>query len=717
MRKNIPLILGILITGFTILLAIAGPSLAPKNPLEEKRVLQIEGGGFLTAPYPPFKVPDYPLGSDSHGRDVLSQILWALRPTLMLVGYVALLRLTIGTVIGLLAGWHNNRFGKAVNGFISAALSMPTLMVALAVVALTIDWRPWGFVLGLVITGWADSARLVREQTRITREQLFVEASRALGQSNFEIVVNHILRQVLPFVWMLLTFEISSTLLVTAGLGFLGYYVGGEVWVWISDTAAARLSGMPELGQMLSGVNEDIYTSPWKLFASGTLIFITVLGFNLLGEGLRRIANAGAPSSRLFEIFNRLRWRADETYLTPLKEKMRARPLASAFVIIALVTSAGFAINQARMVIQPQAKASPIPGGHLWSGQWRDPSASMWMNAAGVESPQVQWTFSDASGLVGGPAVSADGSVYLLSTNGTLHSLADDGSVNWSISLPAGGVGTPALDADGNIYASDSSGGLSSVTPDGTLRWYFQVDESFEATSGPVVGESGTIYYVVIGDLRAVSPDGELLWSTTAINRRFSAAPILSPDEQFIFMRNTALNTKTGEIMEFPELPTIEQFIVGMNGLLYSRFENKVIGWEYVDGEAQIFTRMEWSRTAFFGFAGIVGVFPDGSMWLHFNSEYEDSTLLWLDKEGNMINNARIALRPSAFAGMDEDFVSYICGSRRGKVECVAIEKGQNTTKWNLPLEDGSMVSGLALVPERLYVSTSEGFFYAIGNE
>lgn len=717
MRRNTPLILGIIITGLTILLAIAGPSLAPKNPLEEKRVLQVEGGEFLTAPYPPFKVPDYPLGSDSHGRDVLSQILWALRPTLMLVGYVALLRLFIGTVIGLTAGWHNNRFGAFINGLISAALSMPTLMVALAIVALTSEWQPWGFVLGLSLTGWADSARLVREQTRITREQLFVEASRALGQSNIEIIINHILRQVLPFVWMLLTFEISSTLLVTAGLGFLGYYVGGDVWVWISDTAAARLSGMPELGQMLSGVNEDIYTSPWKLFASGTLIFITVLGFNLLGEGLRRIANAGAPSSRLFEIFNRLRWRLDEKYVAPLKQKMRANPLPSAVVLLLLFTLLGFAINQALIVIQPQAKSTPIPGGHLWSGQWRDPSASMWMNAAGVKSPQVQWTFSEASGLVGGPAVSADGSVYLLSTNGTLHSLADDGSVNWSISLPAGGVGTPALDADGNIYASDTSGGLSSVTPDGTLRWHFQVDGSFEATSGPTVGANGTIYYVVIGDLRAVSSEGELLWSTTAINRRFGSAPILSPDEKMVFLRNTALNTETGEVIEFANFPTTEQYIVGLNGLLYARFENKVTGWEYVENEAQILTRMEWSRTAFFGFPGIVGVFADGSMWLHYNSEYEDATLLWLDNEGNMINNARIAYRPSTFGGMDEDFVSYICGSRRGKVECVAIDKGQKTPKWNLPLEDGSTISGLALIPERLYVSTQEGFFYAIGNE
>jgi peptide/nickel transport system permease protein len=715
---NIPLFLGLLVTGFTLFIAFAGPGIAPRNPLEEKRVIQVDGGKFINAPYPPFKVPGYPLGSDSNGRDVLSQVLWALRPTLMLVGYVALLRLLVGTVLGLLAGWHtNNRIGALINGLIGASLSMPILMVALAVVALTsATWQPWSFVLGLLLTGWADSARLVREQTRITRGQLFVEASRALGQNNFEIVVNHILRQVLPFIWMLLAFEISSTLLVTAGLGFLGYYVGGEVWIWISDTEAARLGGMPELGQMLSGVNEDIYTSPWKLFASGTLIFITVLGFNLLGEGLRRVDSHGAPSSRLFDLMNNLRWHIDEAYLSPLKQRMRERPLASAAVIIILAVLMVFGFQQARSLSQPKPVAFSAPGGHLWAGQWRDPSATMYVPAPGVDEPQVLWTFGDESGLAGGPAVSVDGSVYLLSKDGTLHSLDPGGSVNWSVSIPSGGVGTPALDAEGNIHVADMQGGLTSFTPGGELRWRFQVDGSFEATGGPIVGASGVIYYVVAGDIRAVSPQGELLWGTTAFNRRVSFPPILSPNEDFVFLRNTILDAASGDVVTFDSLPTAEQYIVGLNGLLYSRFENQITGWEYADGQAQPRSRMNWSRTAFFGFPGLAGVLADGSMWLHYDSEYEDSSLVWIDKEGNLINRARFALRPSSFAGMDEGFNFYICGSKRTSAECISIPKNQKDARWTLTLGEGRMIAGLALIPERLYVATDEGFFYAIGN-
>ncbi len=325
---NYPLVTGAMIVCFVLFIAIMGPYYAPRNPLEEVLVIQV-GDKWLNAPYPPFTVPGFPLGSDIWGRDVLSQMLWALRPTLLLVGYVALIRLTLGTGIGLMAGWDSGFVGSILNTMIGAAVAIPTLIVTLAVVSIAgTAWGPWGFVLGLTLTGWGDTARIVRDQTRIARSQAFVEAGRALGQTSFQNVTTHVLRQVLPYIWMLLTFEISSTLLVIAGLGFLGYYVGGEVWIWISDVAATRLSGMPELGQMLSSVSEDIYTGPWKMFATGTLVLITVLGFNLLGEGMRRVASAGTRPSRFQDFLTRWRWRFDDDVLPPIRRLVMANPLA-----------------------------------------------------------------------------------------------------------------------------------------------------------------------------------------------------------------------------------------------------------------------------------------------------------------------------------------------------------------------------------------------------
>lgn len=714
--KNFPLIFGLLIVGFSLALAFAGPSLAPRNPLEETRVLQVNGK-FFTAPFPPFTFPEFPLGTDGWGRDVLSQLLWALRPTLILTGYVAALRLLVGTVIGLLAGWNKNALGSFLNNIISAALSIPTLLVALAVVALTGEfWQPWGFVLGLSLTGWADSARLVREQTRIAREQPFVEASRALGQGSLAIVFNHILRIVLPFVWMLLALEISSTILLTAGLGFLGYYVGGEVWVWISDTTATRLRGMPELGQLLSGVSEDIFVSPWKLFASGTFVFITVLGFNLLGEGLRRLANSGAPSPRFFDLTLRLRWWLEES-ISPVKKWARDHAFAfSVLSVVVLVGAYGLG-SQIQALTETKIVKSQSPGGHLWSSQFGSPTATMFVDAPGVETPRVEWTFSDAEGFSGGPAVAADGTVYVLSSTGTLHAIDPDGSDRWSASIPAGGVGTPGLDADENIYVSDKLGALTSFTPSGELRWRLEAPDSFEATSGPVVGNNGIAYYVVIGDIRAVSSDGKLLWDTTAFSRRVSFSPVLDPGENFVFLRNTIIDTVTGEVVRFEELPDAEQYVVGQSGLLYSRFEHKVTGWEYFAGKAEQRSHVEWSRTAFFGFPGMMGVLADGSMWLHYPGEgTEDSILLWMDKKGNMLNRAPFPYRPSIVGGMDRDLVFYLCGTKGGHIECAAVKKGSQDPAWILPLEGSVSVSGAALIPGRLYVASEEGMLYAIGD-
>lgn len=712
-RFNPPLVFGLLIVSFSLALAFAGPSFAPHNPLEEIRVMQVDGQ-FVSAPFPPFTYPGYPLGTDGWGRDVLSQVLWALRPTLILTGYVAILRLVIGTVIGLLAGWNKNAFGAFLNGLISAALSIPALLVALAVVALTGDfWQPWGFVLGLSITGWADSARLVREQTRVAREQSFIEASRALGQSNRAIVFSHILRLVFPYVWMLLALEISSTILLTAGLGFLGYYVGGEVWVWISDTTATRLRGMPELGQLLSGVNEDIYVSPWKLFASGTFVFITVLGFNLMGEGLRRAAISGSPSPRFFDLSLRLRWSIQEKTAWA-----KTHPFAFSVFAFIFIAAIALVVNRVKSLTQIDIRQTTSPGGHLWSSHYGSPSATLYMNAPGVDSPRVEWTFSDTQGFVGGPAVAADGTVYILTQTGTLQAVNADGDSKWSASIPTGGVGTPGLDAEGNIYVSDILGGLTSFTPTGGQRWHLDVPDSLEATSGPVIGNNGIAYYVVIGNVRAVSADGVLLWDTTAFTRRVTFSPILSPDEKFIFLRNTIIDTATGEVVTFDSLPATEQYMVGQSGLLFARFENKMTGWEYVDDVAEPRSYMEWSRTAFFGFPGLAGVFADGGMWMHYAGEgTEDSTLLWIDKKGNLLNRAQFPYRPSNIAGMDEDFVFYICGTLADHAECSAVEKGARESKWSLPLEGSSGVSGTALIPGRLYVATEAGTLFAVGEK
>ncbi len=713
---NWPLSLGLIIVGFTLFIALLGPSIAPRNPLEEQRVIQ-HGDVWISAPYPPFTVEGYPLGSDKWGRDVLSQMLWALRPTLMLVGYVAVLRLLVGTGIGLLAGWNSGPFGNILNALIGAALSIPIIIIALATVAtLGTTYGPWGFVLGLSITGWADTARMVRDQTIIIRSQPFIESARAMGASSRRLLIGHVLRQIIPFLWMLFTFEISSTLLLTAGLGFLGYYVGGEVWVWISDTVAARLSGMPELGQMLSGVSEDIYTGPWKMFAAGTLVFITILGFNLLGEGLRRQANAHARTSALWEKIQKWLWQMDDERVTPSKKWIRAHPVQSVFGGFLLLAALIALSYQWSVITRPQPLVYPVPGGHLWGSQYHDPYGTLWAQAEPINQPQVIWQYQDAGGFSGGPAVSNSGEIYLATLAGQLIALSPEGQLIWQKSLPAAGVGSPALDVEGNIYVADQSGGLSSFTSTGEFRWNNRPDGDFEATSGPIVGINNIAYYTVIGDVRAISSAGELLWQKSAYTRRVTYEPILSPDENLVFLRNTALITNSGQKISFDNPLVIEQFVVGLDGNLQARFESQLYAWEFDGERPQILNHMQWSRTSFFGFPSLMGVLPDKSAWIHYTSPDEDSNLLWVDAEGETINHNRLPYRPSILIAFDAINNFYLCGSNHGKAECSAVALGQTDPFWTFELPEGVLVTGGALVPDRFYVATQEGFFFAIGD-
>jgi peptide/nickel transport system permease protein len=152
--------------------------------------------------------------------------LWGIRPTIIMVAVVGVIRLFLGVLIGLFAGWSDNRFGWFLNNLITFAVSIPVFLVALGAIALIgPEYGVWTFIIGLSLTGWVETSQQVREQTRIIKEQTYVEAARALGSSRRQILTGHIVRQILPMILMLFAFELSNTLMTTAGLGFLGYYV------------------------------------------------------------------------------------------------------------------------------------------------------------------------------------------------------------------------------------------------------------------------------------------------------------------------------------------------------------------------------------------------------------------------------------------------------------------------------------------------------------
>ena len=531
LSSNWPLAVGALLVAIIVLVAIAGPWLAPQDPMARTSVLNI-GGAWVGPPFPALS-NGFLLGSDRAGRDIFSRLLWAVRPTLAMVVIIAAVRLLLGLFIGLVAGYGSGvgqRFALAATRL---ALAVPVLVIALATIAFVgIQRGLLAFLLGLSLTGWAETARYVETQTRVIRQQPFMEAARGMGAPPTHLVVYHILRHLLPLTAMLLAIEISSTLMTTAALGFLGYYIGGGAWLAVEDFVARNTAGIPELGQMLATAIEQIL-DPWPMVVVGSVVVLIIFGFSLLGEGLRRQLE-GERSGQLgwlHAALNRVAgWIGGG--LLPATRAARWRwgfAAAAALVVLAVLGGASLWLNQANAGSLSPTFSLALPGGNLWASQRHDPYGTLAIDAAGPMTPTVLWSYKLAGGFTGGPLVGLDGSIYATGSDGTVIALDANGQETRRWTVPAAPVGSPALGVDGTLYVVDTGSGLSALAPDGSTRWRFS-SEGRRPTSGPIVGPNGVIYFTRVDRIQAVSPDGTGLWVSPGVEgATVEAAPASRP--------------------------------------------------------------------------------------------------------------------------------------------------------------------------------------------
>jgi ABC-type dipeptide/oligopeptide/nickel transport system permease subunit len=301
--RNYSLYAGGLISALMLGLALFGPSLAPRDPMQSSGVIFVDG--VVYGPNPmralgPFISSEYPLGLDIVGRDILSRLLWAVRPTLLLCATIALARLAIGVLLGLIAGWFGGRIAYLIDGLIGVCVSIPLLIVAIAVLT-ALDGLPalLVFVLALTLTAWCDTASLVKSRTQTVLQSPFIESARAIGRRSGGLLWYHVLPQLWAIVPLLVAFELSAALLVVAELGYLGYFIGGgfvyQDSVGNFDVQYLQTAGYPELGQMLSQFFLQLYRTPWASLFAGSLTVLALIGFTLLGEGLRRGMDVTRP--------------------------------------------------------------------------------------------------------------------------------------------------------------------------------------------------------------------------------------------------------------------------------------------------------------------------------------------------------------------------------------------------------------------------------------
>ena len=261
---------GIAMGAVLVIAAIVGPALAPYDPT-------VTVAPQLAEPTPP-GAPFY-LGTDELGRDVLSRLLYGARISL-LVGLVAMLvTVTIGAGVGLAAGYFGGVVDLVLMRATDVLLAFPGLLLAVALVAVL---RPsvWTIFIVIGLVSWTGVARVVRSEVLTVREHDYVWAARAMGAGHARILGRHVLPNILPTIVVIAALSTSGTVLLDAGLSFLGLGVPPPTPTW---------------GRMIQEATSYYRVAPWLMLFPGSAVLFAVLTFNFIAYGLTR--QGGAPSA------------------------------------------------------------------------------------------------------------------------------------------------------------------------------------------------------------------------------------------------------------------------------------------------------------------------------------------------------------------------------------------------------------------------------------
>jgi len=288
-----PLVLGILIVAGLIVVIWFAPQWSSFNPYlitqSSRPYYDASAKKLISPPFP--LSPEFPLGTDQWGNDLLSLVLYGARVTLIAGVYITLARIMLGTTLGLVAGWYEDSMAdRTINGIGSILGSVPVLLSSIILIySLNIYNGLWVFVAALSAIGWFETAKLVRGEVQRIKHTSYVEAARAIGLNNFQIVVRHILPNVTAYLIVITVLETGAVLLLLAELAFLGVFIGGGTR-YNDDPFSPKivlLREVPEWGAMVAQGVRYIRSHPNMVLVPGFAFFISIAGVNALGEGLR----------------------------------------------------------------------------------------------------------------------------------------------------------------------------------------------------------------------------------------------------------------------------------------------------------------------------------------------------------------------------------------------------------------------------------------------
>ncbi|GAA4003336.1 ABC transporter permease [Deinococcus rubellus] len=261
LRRNSGAMLGFVLLLFLLVAALIGPLF-----------LGSPGAQDLAVRLSPPSAAHW-LGTDQLGRDVLTRVLNGARISLSLGVGVMLASLVSGSLIGLLAGLLGGWWDEVLMRVTDVFLAFPSLILAMAISA-ALGPSLTNVMIAVALVSWPTYARLIRAQVLALREREFVEAARALGSSQGRVALRHLLPNSLAPLLVQGSFDVGSAILTAAGLGFIGF--GAQ-------------PPTPEWGAMVSETRNYISQAPWASSAPAVAILLTVLAFNLIGDGLRDV--------------------------------------------------------------------------------------------------------------------------------------------------------------------------------------------------------------------------------------------------------------------------------------------------------------------------------------------------------------------------------------------------------------------------------------------
>jgi peptide/nickel transport system permease protein len=258
---------GGLLLSLMLLAALLAPWLAPYDPLAQQLSRRLEppvfAGGSAV----------YLLGSDPNGRDILSRLLFGAQISLSIGVLSMLLAGTVGVTLGLLSGYFGGRVDDVIMRLADVQLTFPVILLAITIVSI-VGRNVATIVAVLGLTGWVVYARTVRGSVLSLRERDFVNAARCLGAGHGRIIVRHILPNTVAPILVVATVQVATMIVLESGLSFFGLGIQPPTPTW---------------GGMLAEGRDYLSNAWWVSTMPGLAIMLTVLGINLLGDGLRDV--------------------------------------------------------------------------------------------------------------------------------------------------------------------------------------------------------------------------------------------------------------------------------------------------------------------------------------------------------------------------------------------------------------------------------------------